>query len=151
MNINWKIRRLLHLLAVGLVVITAGLSLSACATPAEEEGGEEAATVEPIKGTDVNRVTLTKEAADTLGIETTSIRRVGGQEVVPDAAVVYDPEGKTFTYSSPKPLTYVRHDITVARIDGTKAILKKGPPAGTAVVTVGSAELSGLENEYEPE
>ena len=151
MNINWQIRRLLHLLAVGLVVIAAGLSLSACETPAEEEGGEEAATVEPIKGTDVNRVTLTKEAADTLGIETASIRRVGGQEVVPDAAVVYDPEGKTFTYSSPKPLTYVRHDITVARIDGTKAILKKGPPAGTAVVTVGSAELSGLENEYEPE
>ena len=52
--------------------------------------------------------------------------------MVPDAAVVYDPEGQTFTYSSPKPLTYVRHDITVDHIDGTKAVLKKGPPAGTA-------------------
>jgi hypothetical protein len=30
-------------------------------------------------------------------------------------------------------------------------ILKKGPPAGTNVVTVGSQELFGLENEYEPE
>jgi len=71
--------------------------------------------------------------------------------VVPDAAVVYDPAGGTFTYSSPKPLTYVRHDITVDHIDGTKAVLKKGPPVGSAVVIVGSAELSGLENEYEPE
>jgi hypothetical protein len=151
MNINWQIRRLLRLAAVGLVLIIAGMSLSACETAAEPEGGEEAAAVEPIKGTDVNRVTLTKDAAETLGIETASIQRVGGREVVPDAAVIYDPEGKTFTYSSPKPLTYVRHDITVDHIDGTKAVLKKGPPVGTAVVTVGSAELSGLENEYEPE
>ena len=151
MNINWQIGRLLRLVAVGLVLIVAGMSLSACETPAEEEGGEEAAAVEPIKGTDVNRVTLTKEAAETLGIETATIRRVGGRQVVPDAAVVYDPAGGTFTYSSPKPLTYVRHDITVDHIDGTKAVLKKGPPVGSAVVIVGSAELSGLENEYEPE
>ena len=151
MDINGQIRRLLHLLAVGLVVIAAGLVLTAWESPAEEEGGEEAAAVEPIKGTDVNRVTLTKEAAETLGIETATIRRVGGRQVVPDAAVVYDPAGGTFTYSSPKPLTYVRHDITVDHIDGTKAVLKKGPPVGSAVVIVGSAELSGLENEYEPE
>jgi hypothetical protein len=151
MNLNWQIRRLLRLVAVGLVLIVAGMSLSACETPAEEEGEEEAAAVEPIKGTDVNRVTLSKEAAERLGIETVSIQRVGGREVVPDAAVVYDPEGKTFTYSSPKPLTFVRHDITVDHINGSKAVLKKGPPVGTAVVTVGSQELSGLENEYEPE
>jgi hypothetical protein len=151
MNINWQIGRLLRLVAVGLVLIVAGMSLSACETPAEEEGGEEAAAVEPIKGTDVNRVTLSKEAAERLGIETVSIQRVGGREVVPDAAVVYDPEGGTFTYSSPKSLTFVRHAITVDHIAGTKAVLTKGPPAGTAVVTVGSQELSGLENEYEPE
>ena len=151
MKINWQIRRLLHLVAVGLVLMTVGASLSACATPAEEEGGEEAATVEPIKGTDVNRVTLTKEAADTLGIQTATIRRAGGREVVPAAAVVYDPAGKTFTYASPKPLSYVRKDITVDHIDGNRAVLKNGPPVGSAVVTVGSPELSGLENEYEPE
>jgi len=132
-------------------VMTAGLSLSACETPAEEEGGEETAAVEPIKGTDVNRVTLTKASALRLGIETASIQRVSGRTVVPDAAVIYDPEGKTFTYSSPKPLTFIRRDIVVDHISGSKAVLKNGPPAGTAVVTVGSQELSGLENEYEPE
>ena len=151
MKINWQMSRLLRLVGVALVLIAASVSLAACETPAEEEGEEEAAAVEPIKGIDVNRVTLTKDAAEQLGIETTSIRVVGGREVVPDAAVVYDPEGKTFTYASRKPLEYVREDVTVDHIDGTKAILKKGPPAGTAVVTVGSQELSGLENEYEPE
>jgi hypothetical protein len=151
MDTNRQIKRLLHLLAVGLVVIAAGVSMSACETAAEEEGGEEAATVEPIKGTDVNRVTLTKEAADTLGIKTATIQRVGGHEVVPDAAVNYAPDGKTFTYASPKPGTFIRKDITVDHITGAKAVLKNGPPAGSAVVTVGSAELSGLENEYEPE
>jgi hypothetical protein len=148
---NWEFRRVLRLVAVGLVLITAGVSLSACETAAEEEGGEEAATVEPIKGTDVNRVTLTKEAAERLGIETASIRQVGGREVIPDRAVVYAPDGKTFTYASPKPLTFERRDIVVDHINGTKAILKNGPPAGTVVVTVGSPELSGLENEFEPE
>ena len=83
MNINWQIRRLLHLVAVGLVVIAAGLALTACETPAEEEGGEEAAAVEPIKGTDVNRVTLTKEAAETLGIETATIRGSAGDRWFP--------------------------------------------------------------------
>jgi hypothetical protein len=151
MDTNWQVKRLLRLFAVGLVLITASLSLSACATPAEEAGGEEGAAVEPIKGTDVNRVTLTKDAADTLGVETASIRQVGGRDVVPDAAVVYAADGKTFTYSSPKPLTFVRAYITVDHISGSKAVLKKGPPAGTHVVTVGSQELFGLENEYEPE
>jgi CzcA family heavy metal efflux pump len=151
MTINWQFRRLLRVAAVGLVLITAGMSLAACETPAEEEGEEEAAAVEPIKGTDVNRVTLTKEAAETLGIETTTIKRAGRRQVVPEAAVVYGPGGNTFTYSSPKPLTYVRKDITVDHIDGNTAVLRAGPPAGSAVVTVGSAELSGLENEYEPE
>ena len=151
MSMQGQVRRLLGFVVVGIVLVTASLSLSACATQAEEEGEEEAAAVEPIKGTDVNRVTLTKEAAERLGIETASIRRVGGREVVPDAAVIYAPDGKTFTYASPKPLTFVRRDISVDHIDGTKAVLKNGPPAGTAVVTVGSQELSGLENEYEPE
>jgi len=151
MKINWQVGRVLRLVAVGLVAVAAGLSLAACETPAEVDTGEEAATVEPIKGTDVNRVTLSKEAAERLGIETASVQRAGGREVLPDAAVVYDPEGTTFTYSSPKPLTFVRHAITVDHINGTRAVLKKGPPVGTAVVTVGSAELSGLENEYEPE
>ena len=151
MSVQWEVKRLLRLAAVCLVLITAAFALSACGTPAEEESGEKAATVEPIKGTDTNLVTLDKEASETLGIKTTAIRKEGGREVLPDAALVYAADGHTFTYSSPKPNQYVRAAITVDRIDGSKVILKKGPPAGTNVVTVGSQELFGIENEYEPE
>jgi hypothetical protein len=151
MSIDWQVKKVLRLAVVGLVLIAAVLALSACGTPAEEEGGEEAATVEPIKGTDANKVTLTKEAAETLGIKTTAVKSKGGHEVVPDGALVYAADGHTFTYSSPEPNTFVRAAITVDRIDGRTVILKKGPRSGTNVVTVGSQELFGLENEFEPE
>ena len=150
MSVRWEVKRLLRLAAVCLVLITAAFALSACGTRAEEEGAQEA-TVEPIKGTDTNLVTLRKEASATLGIKTTAIRTEGGRDVLPDAALVYAADGHTFTYSSPKPNEYVRAEVTVDRIDGGKVILKKGPPAGTNVVTVGSQELFGIENEYEPE
>ncbi len=150
MSVQWEVKRLLRLAAVCLALITAAYGLSACGAPAEESG-EEAATVEPIKGTHTNLVTLNKEASETLGIKTTAITQEGGRAVLPDTALVYAADGHTFTYASPKPNQYVRAEITVDRIDGRKVILKKGPPAGTNVVTVGSQELFGLENEYEPE
>jgi hypothetical protein len=154
MTINRQSRRFPHLGSVGLALIIAGLPLSACGgSPATEvePSGDEAAAVARIKGTDVNRVTLTGDAAERLGVQTASIRRVAGRKVAPDAAVVYAPQGETFTYTSPKPLTFVRREITVDHIDGTKAVLSHGPPVGTPVVTVGSQELYGVENEYEPE
>jgi hypothetical protein len=154
MNVNWQFRRPPRLGAVGLVLVIASLPLSACGgSPAEEiePSGDEAAAVKPIEGTDVNRVTLTEDAAKRLGVQTASVQRVGGRKVAPEAAVVYAPDGKTFTYASPKPLTFVRREITVDHITGTKAVLSHGPPVGTAVVTVGSQELYGVENEYEPE
>jgi hypothetical protein len=151
MRVPWEVKRLLRLAAVCLALITAALALSACGTPAAEESGEELATVKPIKGTDTNLVTLKKEASETLGIKTTAITKEDGHEVLPAAALVYAADGHTFTYSSPRPNQYVRAAITVDRIDGGTVILKKGPPAGTNVVTVGSQELFGLENEFEPE
>ena len=61
MSIDWQVKKLFRLATVGLVLITAVLALSACGTPAEEEGGEEAATVEPIKGTDTNKAHSSRE------------------------------------------------------------------------------------------
>lgn len=67
------------------------------------------------------------------------------RKVVPYASVIYDLQGDTWTYISPEPLVFVRHRITVDYIDGDLAVLLDGPPAGTAVVTVGAAELFGAE------
>jgi hypothetical protein len=133
------------------VLVIAGLQLSACSDTSTEAASDDApATVEPIKGTDKSTVTLSQRAAQRLGIRTARVRSLGGhQEVIPYDAVLYDADGKTFTYTSPERLVFVRHSISVRRIDGDRAILSAGPAAGTEVVTVGSQELYGSEYEVE--
>jgi hypothetical protein len=59
--------------------------------------------------------------------------------------VEYNNDGSTFAYTSPEPLAYVQQPITVDSINGTQAVLAAGPAAGTQVVTVGAAELLGVE------
>ncbi|HLZ38593.1 MAG TPA: hypothetical protein VKP64_12735 [Mycobacteriales bacterium] len=68
-----------------------------------------------------------------------------GSTVIPLAAVLYDPEGKTWIYTSPTPRTFVRARVTIDHASGTLAHLREGPPPGTPVVTVGAAELFGAE------
>jgi len=138
-----------HRIGAALAAGLAATSLAACGGSSRGEGDGEPATVEPIKGTDRNAVTLTAQAAKRLGIQTAQVRRLGAQSTVPYGAVVYNPDGSTFTYTSPKPRVYVQAPITVARIAGGEAILAKGPAVGTVVVTVGSQELYGSEYEVE--
>lgn len=76
-----------------------------------------------------------------------SRRKSGGvRKVVPYSAVLYDPQGKTWVYTSPEPLIFVRQPIVVDFIEGDRAVLKEGPAVGTEVVTAGAAELFGVEN-----
>ena len=65
----------------------------------------------------------------------------------PYAAVLYDPSGETWVYTSPGRLAFVRAPIRIDRIVGDRAFLSSGPPAGTDVVTVGAPELLGVEYE----
>ena len=126
--------------------------LSACTqTSAEaESSGPEPAKVEQVEGSeDVSRLTLTPKAVERLGIRTTPLSEttVAGKKrkVIPYGAVLYDAEGKTSVYVSPAPNTYVREPITVDYIQGDRAVLVAGPAVGTAIVTVGAAELYGTE------
>ena len=125
--------------------------LSACTqTSAEATGGAEPAKVEHVEGSeDVSRLTLTPKAVERLGIQTTPVREatVAGkrQKVVPYGAVLYDADGKTSVYVTPAPNVYIRQPITVDHIEGDRAVLTAGPAAGTAVVSVGAAELHGTE------
>jgi hypothetical protein len=134
-----------------LVMALAAVALAACGdSPSAEDGADEQAKVEPIGDTGVSSVTLTEDAAKRLGIQTATVRREGAQRtVVPYGAVLYDAGGATSTYTSPKPRVFVRAPITVVRIDGADAVLSRGPPVGTPVVTVGSQELYGSEYEVE--
>lgn len=69
------------------------------------------------------------------------------RSVVPFSAVVYGAHGESWVYTSPEPLTYVRHPIGIDYIQNDLAVLSDGPPVGTEVVTVGVAELYGAEFE----
>lgn len=131
------------------VLVLAALPLSACAEVEEESSaGYEPAKVAAVKGSDdVKRVTLTKEGAERVGLKTAPVL-VGAQaKVVPYAAVLYDAEGKTYVYTSPKPLTYLREEVQVDHIAGDRVFLSRGPVVGTEVVTVGAAEVHGAELE----
>jgi hypothetical protein len=137
-----------RLLALGAVL--ACVPLAACGKPTGFDNAAATdtgpATVVPIKGTEFSRVTLKPEAAERLGIKTAAVLRAhGGLSKIPYASLLYDAEGNTFAYVSTSPLVFERKHISVSRISGAVAVLKKGPAVGSKVVTVGSAELLGAE------
>ena len=116
------------------------------------------AKVEPIEGTDLSRVILTEKAAERLDIQTApvgdaEVQSAEGEttlrKVIPYAAVLYNVNGDAFVYTNPEPLTFIRAPITVDYIEGDRAVLVDGPATGSAIVTVGAAELFGAEFEFE--
>jgi multidrug efflux pump subunit AcrA (membrane-fusion protein) len=131
------------------VLATAALPVAGCTeVETETATGYEPSTLEPVKGNDdLQRVTFTAEGARRVDLQTAAVRRSGKRKVVPYAALIYDPEGKTYVYTSPKPLEYLREEVKVDRIEGDRVLVSRGPPAGTQVVTVGAAEVYGTELE----
>jgi hypothetical protein len=133
-----------------VILIIAGLQLAACGqTSSTTASNPKPAKVEPSGVEGINRVVLTDKAAQRIAVQTAPVReeQVNGaqRKVIPYAAVIYGLKGETWTYTSPAPLTFVRQAITVDYIDGDKVVLVDGPSAGTAVVTVGAAELYGAD------
>jgi hypothetical protein len=138
-------------------VCLAATQLSACGSGSDEATAAkdgEPADVTPVKGTNVEQVKLTAQAAKRVGIRTARVeqvrirRRRGGDRVrktIPYSAVLYGADGKTFAYTSPRPLVFVRALIEITDIRGDRALLSSGPPVGAAVVTVGGSELYGTE------
>lgn len=133
---------------VATFVLLAGLAFTGgCGSTAAEVPEDNPAQVEPIAGSDRSQVILTEEGAGRVGIQTQPIGLAadGSSSVIALAAVLYDKDGKTWTYTTSEPLTFVPEQVVIARIDGDTAILTSGPAPGTEVVTVGAAELLGAE------
>jgi hypothetical protein len=94
------------------------------------------------------RVRLKPGAEERLGIELAEVREVPGRgKAVPYAAIVYDASGRTWVYTNPRGRIYSRARVTIATIGGEDAFLSEGPEVGTEIVTVGTAELYGVEQE----
>ena len=136
------VRRANGVIILGLVAL--GLAVSACGGSSESPAPPAPAKITKLAG-GRDQITLTADAAKRIDVRTAAVESDGGNTVIPYAAVLYDPDGAAWTYTNPKPLVFVRADITVDRIDGERAILAKGPAPGTAVVTVGATELWGVE------
>lgn len=140
-----------RVLIAGLIV--AALPLGGCGQKASTYTKVEPATIEHPKDSQITRITLTEQAMERLGVKTTPLeeRTAQGEEnapprpFVPDSAIMYVANGETYVYTSPNPRTFVRQAVDVDYIKGGLAVLKKGPPTGTLVVTVGAAELFGTE------
>jgi hypothetical protein len=132
------------------------LPLSGCRQEAAASPKQSPATLEESGQPGIKRVRLTERAAERLGIETVQVREEAvtvadnsvQRKVIPYGAIIYDTKGQTWTFTNPEPLVFVRQSVTVERISGDKVIFNEGPPAGTTVVTLGSAELMGAESKY---
>lgn len=132
-----------------------GLLLAGCGEADESTpgSGHNPATVEEVAGSDLSRITLEERAVERLDLQTVPVREVTVQTAdgeatrlaVPYGAIIYDPDGGTWVYTSPEPRSFVRAPITVDRIDGDVAVLSEGPDVGTLVVSVAAVELYGAE------
>lgn len=133
-----------------LAVLAVVFAASACVQPSSAAPDKvEAVVVEKIEGSELERLALSPQAAQRLGVETAPVDAStaggSGRTAVPYSSIVYDKDGATWTYTSPGDLVFVRHEVTVDHIADDLAILTAGPALGTLVVTVGAAELWGVE------
>jgi hypothetical protein len=133
----------------GLVLLAL---LSACSgSGSSSEDSNEPVKLVRIQGTGFHRVELTRTAVARVGLETEPVTAApasagrGPETIVPYAALIYDPSGATWVYTTVGPRAFQRHAITVARVVDDDVILSAGPPVGTKVVTVGAAEVYGSE------
>jgi multidrug efflux pump subunit AcrA (membrane-fusion protein) len=128
-------------IAVGL-----GLSLAGCGQPATTTtNAASPIKVETVAGSSAKRLTLTDKAVKRLSITTSAVTADGSRLLIPYAALLYLPDGKTITYTNPEGTTYLREPVTVESIRGDQVVLTAGPKVGTQVVTTGGAELWGAE------
>ena len=140
-------RRSARSAGAALALVLAALALAGCQEVPSNLVKSQPYELEPIPGSDIQRVKLADRIAKNIDLQTATVTARGAERLVPHAALIYNPEGKVFVYTKPEPATYVRAPVIVARIVGGQAVLRGGPPAGTVVVTVGAAEL--LATEYE--
>lgn len=133
--------------AMALVALTSLLSGCKEAEVASYSSGYEPSHLEQVADSELHAVTFTKIGAEQVDLTTVPATQVGGQTVVPYAALIYDGQGVPHVYTAPEDLTFLRTQVTVDRIEGDSVLLRNGVDPGTKVVTVGAAEVWGAELE----
>jgi hypothetical protein len=131
---------------IAALLMAAGLALAGCGT-AEGAGipPVEVAHVDTTQAGQPGVITLVAAAAQRLDIQTAAVTAGPSGLTVPYGALVYEADGSAWVFVQAQPLTYQRAPVVVAGISGNQVTLTSGPSAGTDVVTVGAAELVGVE------
>ena len=124
-----------------LCVAVTALSLAACGPRSVTTEKIEPSMLEEIDGSELKRVILTEKAAERIGVQKVPVDGL----VVPYSAVIYDVEGNTWIYTNPEPLTFVRSQIVIDRIEGNQVFLSQELETDAPVVTMGVIEIYGAE------
>ena len=131
---------------IAVLLTAAGLATAGCV---QAQGADSAvakvASVEVPPDGGPALVTLSEAAEKRLDLQTAEVTQGASGLVIPYAAVVYEADGSSWAYVRTEPQTYQRSSIAIDSITGDQVALTSGPPAGTEVVTVGAAELVGVE------
>lgn len=125
------------------------LSLAGCDKDVKSAG---ATTAKPVSATAAapapsgpKRITLKDLETKRLGIELAEVTKSGERLTMPYNALLYDPTGGEWAFANPEGNVYHRTALKVEAIEGDKVYLTSGPAVGTKVVTMGAAELYGIE------
>ncbi|WP_369142333.1 efflux RND transporter permease subunit [Streptomyces sp. R44] len=153
--------------AVGLsaagLLLAGGAGLTACgdsdssSASAAEHTDQPPAEIEEVTEGKIPHLTLAEDTVKRIHLTTEPLRQapldgVGpARTLIPLKAVVYDPEGKTFAFTNPKPFVYIRTPVQLGQFGEHDAVVTSGLATGTRVVTVGAAELLGIEYETDGE
>lgn len=128
------------------------LALGACTNASTGAAKQlNAYTIEKVAGTDIVRLHLEPKAVERIELRAEPVLELAsggattGSRTIPYGALLYKADGSTFVYTQPEATTFVRHPVTVERVDGDRVVVTNGPAAGTPVVTDGAAELWGVE------
>jgi hypothetical protein len=127
------------------------MQLTACEQHSEPHKAEHPVEVEKIKGLDVNRITMTEKALERIDLKTDKVREqqmsrsASARKVVPHSALIYDPKGQTWIFTSPQPRTFIKHKVEVDYVEDDLAVLNDGPPVGTVVVSTAVAQVYGAD------
>lgn len=136
-------------LVAGLLGVS--MQFAACQHASELHKAEHPVEVEKIEGSDVNRITMTEHALERIDLKTDKVREqqmsrsASVRRVVPHSALIYDPKGQTWVFTSPQPRTFIKHKVDVDYVEGDLAVLNDGPPTGTVVVSTAAAEVYGAD------
>ena len=129
-----------------VVAVAVAASLSGCKqVDSATAAVYEPATVEAVGDLGIKQVTLAEEGAALIGLATAIAQRADPYTTVPYAALIYDGQGVPWVYTAVRPLTFLRVQVVVDRIEGDLVMLSGGLAPGSEVVTVGAAEVFGAE------